>query len=202
MTETDGVILAGGQSRRMGLDKSRCLITGQTMIDWVADAVRPQVRLLAVNSHLTAASDPLLPVIPDRIPGFHGPLMGLYSAMDWFVTHHDTQWLALFSCDMPFLPGNLVTKLHAAAMAQNTPAALVLLQDELQPTASLWHSNLLPLLRTTVEQQRLAGFKQLLRLIDYTTVEFDASSQAAFFNVNSPEDLARAQRMAMEKCSC
>lgn len=198
MNEVDGVILAGGQSRRMGgQDKSLCLIAGRPMIDWVAEAVRPQVRLLAINSHYpTQTGAGSLPVIPDRTAGFHGPLMGLYSAMEWFVTRHRTSWLALFSCDMPFLPDDLVARLQATADARGASAALVSLEGELQPTASLWHSSLLPLLHEAVEQQRMAGFKQFLRTIDYAPVDFDASSRPAFFNVNSPRELEQARQMA------
>jgi len=202
MSTVDGVILAGGQSSRMGgQDKSQCLIGGRPMIDWVIDAARPQVRHLAINSSGPSAlfEKHHVPIIPDRITGFLGPLMGLYSAMHWYAATEPPDWLAVFPCDTPFLPADLVLTLQASAETERSQAAVISLGEELQPTASLWHLGLLSALKDAVERRRIAGFKRFLETIHYSTVTLDSSWLEYFFNVNSPEQLERARLIARHR---
>lgn len=201
MNAIDGVILAGGRSSRMGeRNKTECLLAGRPMLDWVIEAARPQVRFLALNRpDDRAPTHPTLPTIPDRHSGFHGPLMGLYSALAWFADRHQSDWLALFACDTPFIPHNLVGRLYEAADSRKAPAALVSLAGRAQPTASLWHCSLLPLLRAAVEVQHEAGFRPLLERVGPAWLHFDESWAEAFLNVNTPAELAQADEIARQR---
>lgn len=197
----DGVILAGGRSSRMeGQNKAECLIAGRPMLDWVIQTAQPQLRLLAINRPKTASFPTRdLPTIPDRVGGFHGPLMGLYSAMDWFVAEHRSEWLALFACDTPFVPRDLVARLYAAAQARQALAAVVSLAGKAQPTASLWHCDLLPRLREAVVEHHQAGFKTFLDEIEAAFLPLDESWSDSFLNVNTPADLERARAIVGQR---
>lgn len=201
MNAIDGVILAGGRSSRMGeRNKTECLLAGRPMLDWVIEAARPQVRFLALNRpDDRAPAHPSLPLIPDRHGGFHGPLMGLYSALAWFTHHHQSDWLALFACDTPFIPHDLVARLYEAAQNRRASAALVSLAGKAQPTASLWHCSLLPHLRNAVEVQREAGFRPLLERVAPAWLHLDETWTEAFLNVNTPADLALAEQIARRR---
>lgn len=198
MTDIDGVILAAGRSSRMeGQDKAECLLNGRPMLSWVTEAARPQVRILAINrSSATPHPHPGLPIVPDLRDGFRGPLMGLYSAMTWFVAGHGSEWLALFACDTPFVPTDLVSRLYAAAQSALAPAAVVTLGGRVQPTASLWHCSLLPQLRVAVLDHHQAAFKPFLDRVGAATVAYDDSWTECFLNVNTPADLDRARALA------
>ncbi len=209
MARIDGVVLAGGLSRRMGgNDKGQCLIAGRPMIEWVVTALQPQVQRLVVNSNrpTNELAGLALPVIADRHAGHRGPLMGLYSAMQWLTDHPEPpgppEWLALCSCDTPFLPDDVVRRLHAAATAQRVDVSLVTLGGEPQPTLSLWHVSLLPRLQASVEDRGVAGFKQFLDGVEYATVELGRHWHHRLVNVNTPAELEQARQLARESSPC
>ncbi len=200
-----GVILAGGQSRRMGgVDKSLCLLRGRPLLQWLVDLASPQVQQLVINAPVSeqlAAFN--LPLVPDLHPGYRGPLMGLYSAMAWCAgrsvgnashkANNACQWLAVFACDTPFLPGDLVARLRAAAEAKAVPIAVAVTDGQVQPTASLWRTNLLPELARAINGEKLAGFQQFLRGRRWARVDWTGDQAQRFASINSPEDLARAE---------
>ena len=109
-----GVILAGGQARRMGgRDKGLVSFRGRPLVDWVIVAgLRPQVAALAINANRNEQAYAALgyPVIADRIEGFQGPLAGFASAM----AAAGTPWIVTVPCDGPFLAPDLVERLCAA----------------------------------------------------------------------------------------
>ena len=120
-----GLILAGGQSRRMGTDKSFVALNGVPLIQQVIDRARPQVSVLAVNTN----SDDLrygtlgLPLVQDLHTGFQGPLAGLHAGLTW-LQFQDAEWLATFACDTPFFPTDLVQKLWDCVHASSGRAAV------------------------------------------------------------------------------
>src|SRR5262245_28181144 len=115
MTAIAGLILAGGQSRRMGGgDKCLRLLHHKTILARLIARARPQVATLALNAN----GDPLrfakyeLPVIPDVVEGFAGPLAGVLTGLEWARANApNSKWLATFASDAPFLPTDLVARL-------------------------------------------------------------------------------------------
>jgi len=118
MDKPIGLILAGGRSRRFaGNDKAWLQWQGHSLIQHVINNLRPQVKeiIISANQDLERYSALGYPVIPDKTSGYTGPLMGIYTAMEYLVAQHSTEnenlQLVTMPCDMPRLPGNLINQL-------------------------------------------------------------------------------------------
>lgn len=198
-----GVILAGGLSSRMGGgDKALRPLAGRPILGRVIERFAPQVEALA----LSANGDPArfaafgLPVLPDGVAGFPGPLAGVLAGMDW-AARHGAAYVATAAADTPFLPQDCVLALRAAMVAAETPLAMAMTPRaggglDRHPTFGLWSVALRENLRTA-----LAG--GLRKVVAWTepmgcarAVFHDRGEP--FFNVNTPEDLERAEAMAAE----
>lgn len=196
-----GVILAGGRSQRMG-GKTKALIdlAGKPMLQHVIDRVEPQVSRLLLS--LESAHEDYaafgLQQVPDPAPGHGGPLGGLLAAMQEMAGGAQN-WLLLAACDAPFLPLGLARRLQESAETAGTPGAVVRLEGEVQPTFSVWHRSLLPVLQRAVNQQRMAGFKQFLDQAPLALLDWPASEGWRFFNINDEAALQRAQRMVQQE---
>lgn len=178
-----GVVLAGGQGRRIGGDKARVMLRGRMLWEHVAARMRPQVAALAVNG---AGEFGDYPVIADAEPGL-GPLGGVVTAMDWAAGQGATRVLTV-AVDTPFLPADLVARLDGAAgrivMARTA--------DGLQGTTALWDVTLAGDLRAALA----AGTRKVTDWtaeIGYTPVDFADAVPPPFFNINRPDDLAKAE---------
>lgn len=199
-----GVILAGGLSRRMGGgDKCLAPLGGRSILAHVVERLRPQVDRLALNAN----GDPErfaacgLPVLPDTVPDFAGPLAGVLAGMDW-AAGEAIDTIATVAADTPFFPETLVAELVAAAARAGRPLAVAMTEDPERgfsphPTFGLWSVGLREDLRAA-----LAGGTR--RVIDWTRSHdaaeaLFAGDHAPFFNVNTPEDLARAETMLAER---
>ena len=188
-----GVILAGGRSRRMlGQNKALVALNGQPLMQHVIARMRPQVSSLVIsvdrkNPEFEAFG---LPQVTDPRQGSCGPLGGLLSALD--AAPQDRDQLLLVPCDAPFLPLDLGQRLLEALTRSGLAGCVVRYEDELQPTFSLWHRRLLPELRRAVLDDGLAGFKQFFKTVPVSVLDWAPAEVSPFFNVNSPDDLARA----------
>jgi len=191
-----GVILAGGRSRRMlGRTKALADLAGKPLMQHVIDRLRPQVSSIAIsveceNPELNRFG---LPQLPDPRQGSQGPLGGLLAALESLPQDQDC--LLLAPCDAPFLPLDLGYRLAAQLAASGLAACVVRYQDELQPTFSIWHRRLLPELRVAVLEQGMAGFKQFMGRVYLSVLDWAPAAISPFFNVNTPEDLAKAHEI-------
>lgn len=201
MKQPLGVILAGGQATRMGGgDKGLLRLGGQTLLSRVIDRLAPQVAGLGLNAN----GDPSrfaefgLPVLPDSVAGFPGPLAGVLAGLDW-AAEQGADTIVTAAADTPFFPCDLVPRLLLAAEGMEHPLALAAAPDPERgrarhPTFGLWPVALRDDLRAA-----LAG--GLRKVVLWTDAHdgrealFPADGIDPFFNVNTPADLARAERM-------
>lgn len=196
--DTLGVVLAGGLARRMGGgDKPLRLLGGRPMLDHALDRLAPQVAAVIVNAN----GDPArfaahrLPVVADGLPDHPGPLAGILAALDWAAAHRpDLAWVASVPGDSPFIPPDLVARLHAARDAAGVPLACARSGGQAHPPVGLWPVVLRDALRTA-----LTGGE---RKIDRWTArhgcahaDWPDAPVDPFFNANAPEDLAAAERL-------
>ncbi|MEL6375339.1 MAG: molybdenum cofactor guanylyltransferase MobA [Pseudomonadota bacterium] len=210
-----GIVLAGGQSRRMGGgDKTLLHLAGRPMLQHVIDAVRPQVARLALNANGDAARfAPFgLDVEPDPIDGFVGPLAGVLAGMAWARrTAPEVDHIATVSGDAPFLPADLVQRLSAALNApaqtsQDAPPtglsarpriALARSDGHLHPVIGLWpvalHDDLAAALNDGVRKVLHWTDRHGTLGVDFAMMDTGGEVIDPFFNANKPEDLARAQ---------
>ena len=190
-----GVILAGGQARRMGGgDKALLTLGGATLLEHVQARLGPQVAGLALNANGDPARfDVGLPVLPDPVTGFVGPLAGVLAGLDW-AAGLGASHVVSAAADTPFLPCDLVPHLLAAAEAAGTPIALAAsgAPARLQPTFGLWPVALRDDLRAALT----GGLRKILDWTDRhgaASAAWPASPFDPFFNINRPEDLTRAE---------
>jgi len=190
-----GVILAGGRSSRMGGGRKALLeLDGRPLLAHVRARLETQAGPLLISCE--AANGDFdgfgMECVPDLLPGYRGPLTGLYSALQLLVDRgHDTG-LVLCPCDAPFIPPDLVQTLCAASRDKIRPVVAVAAQGVLQPTFSLWQAHHLPVIRAAVVEQGMGGLKQALLSMPHSIVEWRAAEPPPFFNVNTPEDLETA----------
>ncbi|MFZ5691459.1 MAG: molybdenum cofactor guanylyltransferase MobA [Pseudomonadota bacterium] len=197
---TLGLILAGGLARRMGGgDKALIEIGGRTILDRVIDTMTPQCDGIVLNAN----GDPArfarfgLPVIPDDVPNFAGPLAGILAGLDWAAAHRsNVSWLASVPGDCPFLPHDLVVKLHAAREAAGTPLACARSGDWRHPVAGLWPVALRADLRRALVEEGLHKIEVWTARHGIAIAEWPDRPVDPFFNVNTPEDRARANEIA------
>ncbi len=200
--KTLGLILAGGLARRMGGgDKALIEIGGRAILDRVLYTMTPQCDGLILNAN----GDPSrfarfgLPVVPDDIPDFAGPLAGILAGLDWAAAHRpDIEWMASVPGDCPFLPSDLVEKLHAARAAAGTQLACAKSGDWRHPVAGLWPVALRADLRRALVDEDLHKIEVWTARHGIAIAEWPDRPVDPFFNVNTPEDRARADQIASE----
>ena len=193
-----GVILAGGLSRRMGGgDKCLRLLGGRPILTHVIARARGQVGRLVLNAN----GDPArfanfhLPVAADSIPDFAGPLAGVLTGMDWARDNApDCPYVASFAADAPFSPRDLVPRMLAALENGKADLACARSGGQDHPVVGLWPLRLAENLRRALREglHKVDIWTQRYRL---ARVEFAAQPVDPFFNANTPEDLAEAERL-------
>ncbi len=199
-----GVLLAGGQSRRMGGgDKTLRRLGDRTILQHVIDRAAPQVERLVLNANgdPNRFADVRLPVAPDVVEGFAGPLAGVLTGMEWAAQHApEVTWVASFACDAPFLPTDLVSRLRAAAEAEGADLACAASDGRSHPVFGLWRVDLRHDLRRAMVEEEIRKVDVWTARHRLVTVDFPLEDRAGgprdpFFNTNHPDDLAEAERL-------
>ena len=182
-----GVILAGGQGRRMGtVDKGLRELRGTAMAAWVIERFAPQVDevLINANQNLDVYAQFGYRVIPDEIGGFAGPLAGLQRGLN--EASHPL--VATSPCDTPFLPADLVARLHAALEADAAQLAVARTGDQPHPVFCVCRRDVLPHLTAFLQQggRKIDAWYATLKVVE---VAFDDQPDA-FSNINTPSELS------------
>lgn len=196
-SETLGVLLAGGLARRMGGgDKPLKTLGGVTLLDRAVARLAPQCDGLIVNAN----GDPArfaglgLPVVADTVEGFAGPLAGILAALEWMADHRpETGWLLSIPTDSPFLPADLVARLHGAREAAGTALACARSGDQTHPVVGLWPVALAADLRHALVVEDLRKIDRWTARHGIAEAVWPTEPYDPFFNANSPEDLAEAE---------
>lgn len=196
---TLGLLLAGGLSRRMGGgDKALRMIAGRSLLAHVVERLAPQCEVLLLNAN----GDPArfaghgLPVVADDVPDFAGPLAGILAGLDWISDNRpELDWMVSVAADTPLIPSDLVAKLHGARAAAGTPLACAVSGGRAHHAIGLWPVALRADLRRalTIEGER--------RISAWTArhgcaqAKWPVDPVDPFFNVNTRDDLAEAERL-------
>jgi len=197
---TLGLVLAGGLARRMGGgDKARIKIGGASILQRVLACLRLQCSGIIINANGDPArfADTGLPVVADSVPDFAGPLAGILAGLDWAAQNAPAVvWLASVPGDCPFLPKDLVARLHDARAASNVPLACARSGEWRHPVVGLWPVKLREDLRHALVGEDLHKIelwtaRHGIAIAEWAAVPFDP-----FFNVNTPKDVAQAEAIA------
>src|SRR3954469_3621712 len=203
MTEnppTPGVLLAGGLARRMGGgDKPMRTIAGRTILDRVIARLKPQCDGLILNAN----GDPArfaafgLPVIADSVQEFPGPLAGILAALDWTAAPRpEVGWILSAAADCPFLPRDLVARLQQARIAEGAQLAVAASARQTHPVIGLWSVALREELRHALVEEDIRKIDRWTARYKLATVTWPAEPLDPFFNANTMNDIAEAERLA------
>jgi molybdopterin-guanine dinucleotide biosynthesis protein A len=197
--QVTGIILAGGRGLRLGgANKSFLKLAGRPLLAHVIARAKPQVDALIVNANTDhdAFAAFGLPVVPDCMPGFLGPLAGILAGLAWTKSNHpEAEWLATFPNDCPFFPEDLVARLIAAARAEKALVASAASAGRHHPVFAVWSTAIHATPEEIFKEKGVRRVDAGLALFSNTKVEFRVQGVDPFFNVNTPEDLAAAERL-------
>ena len=197
---TLGLVLAGGQARRMGGgDKARIKIGSASILQRVLACLTPQCSRIVINANGDSArfADTGLPVIADSVPDFAGPLAGILAGLDWAAQNVPAaEWLVSVPGDCPFLPKDLVTRLHEARAASNVPLACARSGEWRHPVVGLWPIRLREDLRHALISEGLHKIELWTERHGIAIAEWPTTPIDPFFNVNTPKDAAQAEAIA------
>jgi len=201
-----GVLLAGGQSRRMGGgDKCLAELAGKPLLTHVIERLKPQTGTLVLNANgdLNRFSEFDLPTVADPIEGFAGPLAGVLAGFTWARENApEARWIVTAATDTPFFPDDLVAKLLDATKGRYPAIALAQSNGRMHPVFGLWPVALC----NDLHEALMSGTRKVLHWTGRhttTTAEFQQTNIGdatldPFFNVNSPDDLAHAEAVLAE----
>jgi molybdopterin-guanine dinucleotide biosynthesis protein A len=195
------VLLAGGLARRMGGgDKPMRTIGGRTILERVIARLDPQCDGLILNAN----GDPSrfaafgLPVIADGVADFPGPLAGILAGLDWAAANRpNVTHILSAAADCPFLPRDLVERLDQARRAQNAELAVASSGGQTHPVIGLWSVALREKLRHALVVEDIRKIDRWTARFPLATVSWPAAPLDPFFNANTAEDIAEAERLAV-----
>jgi molybdenum cofactor guanylyltransferase len=200
--KTLGLVLAGGLARRMGGgDKARIRIGGATILERVLARLKPQCTRVVLNANGDPArfADTGLPVVADSIPEYAGPLAGILAGLEWAAENTlDIEWVATVPGDCPFVPRDLVARLHAARAAGRTPLACARSGEWRHPVVGVWPVALRADLRRAVVEDGLRKIEEWTARHGISIADWPETPVDPFFNVNTREDVATAERIALQ----
>jgi molybdenum cofactor guanylyltransferase len=199
---TLGVVLAGGQARRMGGgDKARIRVGEASILERVLTRLAPQCSSVIINANGDPSrfADAGFAVVADSVPDFAGPLAGILAGLDWACANApNCQWIVSVPGDCPFLPKNLLQRLHEARSSAGAALACAGSGKRTHPVVGLWPLQLR-------ENLRRALLGEGVRKIDLWTARHGVAVAQwpdtpidPFFNVNTPEDAASAEEIAKQ----
>jgi molybdopterin-guanine dinucleotide biosynthesis protein A len=194
------VLLAGGLARRMGGgDKPMRTIGGRTILERVIARLEPQCDGLILNAN----GDPArfaafgLRVVADDVPDFPGPLAGILAALDWTAANRpQIEWVLSAAADCPFLPRDLITRLHEARAKENAQLAVAASGGQSHPVIGLWRVSLRDELRHALLVEDVRRIDRWTARYPLATVSWPIEPLDPFFNANTMDDVAEAERLA------
>jgi molybdopterin-guanine dinucleotide biosynthesis protein A len=182
-----------------GGDKPMRQIAGRTILERVIARLTPQCDGLILNAN----GDPArfasfgLPVIADTVENFPGPLAGILASLDWAaINRPGVEFILSAAGDCPFLPRDLVARLHQARIAQGAQLAVAASDGQSHPVIGLWSVGLREELRHALVVEDIRKIDRWTARYKLATVEWPADPLDPFFNANTVDDIAAAERLA------
>lgn len=190
-----GVVLAGGQARRMeGQDKGLIELAGSPMVQHILDAIAPQVGKVIINANRNREiyAHYGYPVVADELDGYCGPLAGMASSM----RAADTPFMVTVPCDSPFVPGDLVERLYLRLIHEDADISVAHNGERIQPVFVLLKTTLLDSLLNFLKQ----GERKIDKWFDHHKLAIaDFSDKPdTFININTRDELSQIESRLKE----
>ncbi len=200
MVETYGLVLAGGLARRLGsVDKALIEVAGEPVVARLLRRLEPQCAGLVLNANGDTARFTAfdVPVVPDSVPGFAGPLAGVLAGLDYVAANfRNISYVASVPVDTPFIPHDLVARLRSA-LAGSAQIAVASSANRDHHAIALWPVTLRDDLRRALVEEGLRKVSGFIGRYDSVVVEWPTDPYDPFFNFNRPEDLTLAEQIAV-----
>ena len=181
-----------------GADKALQKLGAEPLVAHVIAALKPQCTSVIINANGPAARfAPFgVPVVPDNLPDFPGPLAGVLAGLDHFAAQRPELAFAVsVATDTPFLPANLVARLHAARSAKAAEIAVARSDNIVHPTFALWPVALRADLREALVVENLRRVNSFFARHVCAYADWDVTPYDPFLNINTLDDLRAAERI-------
>ena len=197
-----GVVIAGGQSTRMGhVNKLHAKLGSLSLIEHAVRRLECQLAEVVINAAPHALNQAVgRPVVPDVLPNFQGPLAGL-AAIEAYLNDNDGGFatnpthIVTIPADTPFFPVNLVERYRLAAKSEPDSILIADYEGYAQPIFGCWPRDSLKNLGAFLATQANRKIMLYVRQHNWQKVGFEAAVPPPFFNINTPADLADAEAM-------
>ena len=192
-----GVILAGGKSKRFGEDKSKVKLNGKTLIEYTLDKIKSKFSKVIIVSNSKILKDHI--TIKDCIDGQLGPLVGVLSAMKWIKENNYSQeWIMTFPCDTPFFNISIINKFIRASMLNHSLLYFAKSDEKRHNIFGLWSLKLIDTLEEDILKNNHRKVEKWANKIGVKTINISYKQIDPFFNINTKEDLAEAEKILIK----
>ena len=192
-----GVILAGGKSKRFGEDKSKVKLNGKTLLDHTLDKIKSKFNKIIIVSNSKILKK--YTTINDYIDGQLGPLVGVLSAMKWIKkNNYHCNWIVTFPCDTPFFNISLIDKFVEASKLNDSLLYFVKSKEKRHNIFGLWSLELIETLENDIMQNNYRKVEIWANKIGVKTINISYKDVDPFFNINTKEDLAEAEKIIIK----
>lgn len=187
-----GIILAGGQSRRMGSDKGLIVWQGKPFVQHIIEALQAVTEEVIIISNQPQYQDFGCPCYTDMIPD-KGPLGGLYTGLFHSKSSHNI----VLSCDVPLVSPPLL-QLLIDAISPSTEAVQLVEEAQSHPLIACYHQSVLPIIENQLQMKK-RSMKALISRLRVQSIAVAPLYQKCLFNINDQQDLAKLQGLDEER---
>tara|TARA_B100000686_G_scaffold338484_1_gene411081 strand:- start:403 stop:1026 length:624 start_codon:yes stop_codon:yes gene_type:complete len=194
-----GVILAGGQSKRMGKDKLFLELNNRKLIEHTIDKVKKYLKkvIIVTNQDNEFFSQNNLTTVKDCIEGQLGPLVGILSAMKWAKENlSKCSWIATFPCDTPFFPESIIESFIKESKKNESLILCASSHGRKHNIFGLWSLDLCDKLENDLVKNKIRKVQEWTEKNKIKNLEFKFKDYDPFFNINTEKDLEFAKKLS------
>ncbi len=192
-----GVVLAGGKSKRFGEDKSKALLIGKTLLEHTLDKIKSRFNEIVIVSNNQTFKEYI--IIKDCIDGQLGPLVGVLSAMKWIKKNNRSyEWIATFPCDTPFFNISLVDEFIKASKLNDGLLYFAKSDQKRHNVFGLWSLKLIETLEIDIMKNNHRKVERWANKIGVKTINIPYKDIDPFFNINTKDDFAEAEKILIK----
>ena len=192
-----GVVLAGGKSKRFGKDKSEATLGGKTLLEYTLDKIKSKFNTIIIVSNNKIIKNYI--TIKDCIEGQLGPLVGALSAMKWIKkNNYSYNWIITFPCDTPFFNISIIDKFIKVSKLNDSLLYFAKSAEKRHNIFGLWSVKLIETLEKDIIENNHRKVEKWANKIGVKTVNIPYDNIDPFFNINTKDDLAEAEKILIK----
>ena len=196
-----GVILAGGKSKRFGEDKTVAKLGNKTLLDHIISKIEKKFKeiLIIENKEKIIRDKKNVFSTKDIIEGYLGPLVGVLTAMEWIKSNKKNyNWIATFPCDTPFFNISIIDKFIKVSKLNDSLLYFAKSAEKRHNVFGLWSVKLIETLEKDIIENNHRKVEKWANKIGVKTINISYNNIDPFFNINTKEDLAEAEKILIK----